>query len=96
MAGSGTTQSAPPALTSSPGMPQTTAVSSASAIVLPPCACSSAMAAAPSDPMPVIRTPTSWLAEVVHGASHQPVGARVPRKFTPEGAAIATAPLLGA
>src|SRR3569832_1533601 len=34
--GSGTTKSAPPALTSSPGIPHTTAVASASAIVLPP------------------------------------------------------------
>ena len=59
--GNGSTQSAPPAFTSSPGMPQTTAVSSASAIVRPPCCRRRVMASAPSSPMPVISTPMSWL-----------------------------------
>ena len=63
ISGSGSTQVAPPASTSSPGMPQTTAVSSASAIVRPPNARSRVMDAAPSLPMPVISTPIRGWAE---------------------------------
>ena len=62
--GSGTIKFAPPARTSSPGMPHTMAVSSASAMVLPPLACSAAMAFAPSLPIPVISTPTNCSASI--------------------------------
>ena len=41
-------------------------------------ACRSAIACAPSSPMPVISTPISWAAATRHGAAHQAVGARMP------------------
>ena len=54
---SGRTISAPPFFTSSPGMPQTIAVDSASAMVRPPPSRSRFIASAPSFPIPVIITP---------------------------------------
>ena len=56
---SGRTISAPPFFTNSPGMPQTIAVDSASAMVCPPRCRSRFIASAPSLPIPVISTPIS-------------------------------------
>ena len=93
MSCTGATICAPPAFTNSPGMPHTTAVASASAMVRPPSCFSRVIAAAPSLPMPVISTPTRlaagrWRSAVV--TSRSTLGCQ--RCSAEAGAGITTGP----